>query len=360
MSEAQRRASDAIGEVAAEWVIRIAGGNVSADQEREFLEWLRQSPVHVREYLSAEVTFSAMRGVARDSTEDVARLLREADANVVAMSIPPGRMPPPEALARRRAVFLSGVAASLLVMGAAVAWFTFDGTQAFDTSTGERRHVRLDDGSLVEMNARTRLKVRLTEARRDVELLAGEAFFDVAKDARRPFRVLSDSTVVRAIGTQFNVHRGSRKTTVTVVEGRVAISRAESAAVSAESRGGTPASAREAGAVVELTAGLELAIVESGVAGALASPKTVDPASATAWRAGRLVFDSDPLGEVVAEFNRYNHRQIVVADAQLGEERISGVFDADEPDALIGFLTRDGAVRVTEEGGSVVLELADH
>jgi len=88
---------------------------------------------------------------------------------------------------------------------------------------GEQRSIALADGSIIDLNARSRIRVRLSKDERDVELLQGQALFHVAKDNSRPFVVRSDTTVVRAVGTEFDVYRKKNGTVITVLEGRVVV-----------------------------------------------------------------------------------------------------------------------------------------
>jgi transmembrane sensor len=187
------------------------------------------------------------------------------------------------------------------------------------------------------MNTRTTLRIDFEADRRDIRLSEGEAFFSVAKDPRRPFRVLSDSAEIRALGTQFSVYRSPERLVVTVVEGKVAAGNAHQQ--------------------------LELAAGDQGVIEAhtptraiLVKSARVDAQRATSWRHNRLIFDNEPLSAVVAEFNRYNQRQMVIEDAALAAEGISGVFDPDKPQGLILFLSRKGGVTATERSdGSIRL-----
>jgi ferric-dicitrate binding protein FerR (iron transport regulator) len=135
------------------------------------------------------------------------------------IGVAPSKTPSPQ---RKPRAAMIAIAASTLIAIVAGGWF-YSQRGTYSTGTGETRSVRLEDGSLVELNSRSRIRVRYRERERSVEMLEGQAFFQVAKDATRPFIVHSDSTSVRAVGTQFDVYRRESGTTVTVVEGRVAV-----------------------------------------------------------------------------------------------------------------------------------------
>jgi hypothetical protein len=104
----------------------------------------------------------------------------------------------------------------------AVTWL-FEFQNVYATGIGEQRTVTLSDGSTVELNSQSRLRVAFHPHERDVELLEGQALFHVAHDRTRPFLVQSEGAKVRAVGTQFDVYRKSDGTVITVVEGRVAV-----------------------------------------------------------------------------------------------------------------------------------------
>jgi transmembrane sensor len=204
----------------------------------------------------------------------------------------------------------------------------------YATDIGEQRSVTLQDGSVIDLNARSRIRVRYTDGTRRIDLIEGQALFHVAKDSTRPFIVTSGSTHVRAVGTQFDVNRKSAGIIVTVVEGRVAVL-APSALPS------------EAGTLV--AAGEQLNVT------ATSARKTERPdiSAATAWTQHRLVFNSAALSDVVEEFNRYNTRQLVIDAPELESFGVVGVFSSTDPSALLRFLNAQPGVRVEERGDRI-------
>jgi transmembrane sensor len=341
MSASDDRTTMAIREAAAEWIVRLSDERAGSGDQSEFIAWLQRSQEHVREYLRAEKAWLEMGGAARADSTSIGELLRGASLNVIPLSAVPAAQD--AAAGRRRSVptrrmLLGGVAAGVLAIAAGVApWVASRfGSEIYATGVGEQRRIVLEDGSVVELNTHSRVRVRLTDAARDLQLLDGEAFFDVAHDAARPFRVRSGAVLVRAVGTQFNVYRQNERTVVTVIEGRVAITNEErvEAAEPLELRAGDGAQA-------------------SGTAALEAVP--ADPTKATAWRERRLIFENTTLGEAIAQFNRYNAQPLVIEDAALAAERIDGVFEADNPRALTNFLTRRGDVELVQRQGSLLL-----
>ncbi len=384
----------AIREAAQAWVVRLADAGAAREERANFTAWLRMSPVHVREYLRAEATWQGMQEAGRGDRADVTALLRQARAgpdNVVEMRV--GAVPtgpsaspavamgadrsisdlpsPASGVAPRRtrrtrthrAMAAAAVAAlALAAIGAVLPLLRgLPAPGVYATEVGEMRRVMLADGSAVELNTDSELRIDFGSATRDIHLVRGEAFFSVAKDPQRPFRVVSGTVLVRAVGTEFSVYRKPAETVVTVVEGRVAVQPRDGNA--GASRGAPGSAGQVTGAepasytgapppprMMELSAGhrLHLAAASTLQGPTLPAASTVDAQRAVAWRQRRLVFENDPLAEIVAEFNRYNRQQLEVRDPRLAARRISGVFDPGKPMSLVRFLSRDGDVTVHE------------
>jgi transmembrane sensor len=209
---------------------------------------------------------------------------------------------------------------------------------SYTTQVGEQRSIALPDGSLIELNARSSVRVRFTSNERAVELLEGQALFRVAKDPARPFIVTSDGTRVRAVGTEFDVYRKNTSTTVTVLEGRVTVARAGE-----EGRSLSTVQASTPGAII-VSSGEQVTVT----AAAIPRPTRVNLAAATAWTQRRLVFDASTLADVVEEFNRYNAHRLVVRDATLESFPISASFSSTDPASLVRFLQAQPGISVVE------------
>jgi len=228
----------------------------------------------------------------------------------------------------------AGAALALLALIAVRFWGGGDLSDAYSTGIGEQRTIALLDGSTVELNARSSLRVHLSAGQRDVTLLEGQALFRVAKDARRPFVVRAGDAQVRAVGTEFDVYRKQSETVVTVVEGRV------------ETYGD---SGRTGEAAIVLTAGERLTVLPHTVT----KPTRTDPSVATAWLQKRLIFEETPLSEVAEEFNRYNRRPLSIEDLELKMLKISGVYSSTDPASLINFLRSQSSIQVVETDKNV-------
>ncbi len=211
---------------------------------------------------------------------------------------------------------------------------------------GEQRTVTLADGSIVQLNARSKLTVKFSEHRRAVELLEGQALFQVAKDVHRPFTVTSDGARVQAVGTEFDVRKKRSALVVTVVEGRVAVFDVPTRV--------KPAASNARAAPVYVSAGEQVTMSPAGPG----SAKPVDPSMVTAWTRRQLVFEATPLIDVAEEFNLYNARRLVIRDPALETFQMDGVFSSPDPAPLIRFLRSKPGVRIVETESEIVIESA--
>jgi transmembrane sensor len=222
--------------------------------------------------------------------------------------------------------------------------FMLERPQEYRTELGEQRSVLLADGSRVTLNTASTIEVNLHK-RRWVRLVKGEALFEVAHDAARPFEVRAGNAVIGDVGTQFNVDMRSSATTVTVVEGQVAVNSggpSESAGAQTAHHGSESMSQ-----ALILGANDRIVITPLG----LGTPQHgVNVAAAVVWTQRQLMFEHRPLGEVAEEFNRYNRDRIEIDSAELKRQEVTGVFEAKDPSSFVAFLSsipgveiRDGA-----------------
>lgn len=343
MSHLQHLPADRrIAEEAAHWLIELEDG--TADLSR-FTSWLEASPRHVEELLLASALWNTIGTVDGDREIDVDALVVRARDNVQPLE---GRLPTPREVPQRRTMrrgWLGAAVAALCLAG--VFWANLSSRELqYATAVGEQRTFKLPDGSVVTLNTRSRIEVRFADTQRVVELVAGEALFDVEHDAERPFSVLAGGAVVRAIGTQFNVHRTASSTTVSVLQGVVQVSSLDASRSRGTGTGRTDAASGE-----RLNAGEQAQVSPSG--SLLRVSAEIE--RVMAWRERRLVFRDQPLADVAQEFNRYNDTQLVVEGIATRARRMTGVFDADDPGALIAFLERDPVLSVNSREGSIVI-----
>lgn len=302
-----------VAEEAAEWLLRLQQGELPKEQRAQFVDWLRETPLHVTELLRVSQVDSVLRDY--DGWKDLAPAeLPQPSTNVVKLDTAHEREGPRKARIRRwlPAAIAAGISALALgfwAMNAARG-------ELVETGTAERRELALADGSVVQLAPGTRARVHLESHLREIVLSHGEAFFRVARDGR-PFIVETAHATVRATGTAFAVERTSDGAVVTVAEGKVVVQSAQAVAQ------------------VTLAAGQQVVAPDAGPVGDV---RSVDAARELAWTVGHLIFDRDRVFDAADRFNRYNKTQMRIADPTLGERRISGVFDSSDPQSFVSFL----------------------
>ena len=301
INHAPRQGEQATAEAGA-WLARLQRDDVSEADGLEFESWLEASSAN-------RAAYGALLAVWHDFDAGAEGVLAELDAQTRRSQ---ARRP----VARRWFVGAGGLAAA-----AALAVAVLPGilaapvTQTYVTGKGQHQHVQLADGSVIDLNAETRLSVTLARAERKVVLGDGEAIFDVSPDKARPFTVAAAGRVVRVVGTQFDVKSRQGRLMVTVARGKV------------EVRPDEPSASARA---YLLTPGERLEVAQTG-AEAL---KAVDPQETFSWRAGRLVYRGQPLADVVADLNRQFVEQIEIGDPELGKIPITGVIVLDDPQSV--------------------------
>jgi len=372
----RNRPNQQILDEAAEWFVDLREGDLDAAAQQDFTAWLRTSPEHITAYMEVAAFWADVPNVATREDIDVEALIAyaRADDNIVPLvaashrqyrenaepddSVAVQVLIAPTTPARTRSFWRRGVLATSLTVAivAAGSWLITQ-RDTYRTHVGEQRLVLLKDGSTVELNARSRLRVRFTDKARNIELLEGQALFRVTKDSRRPFVVSSGDASVRAVGTQFDVYRKKTGTTVTVIEGKVVVdpsaraprSSGSSAAGDPAGRAMGPAQTNLRAAPVSLSAGEQLVVSMKMPS----LPRPADIPAVTAWTQRQIVFQGASLGEVVEEFNRYNPRQMEILDPTLQSVRVSGVFSSTEPVSLLRFLREQVHLEVIEGDESV-------
>ncbi|MDB5581659.1 MAG: anti-FecI sigma factor FecR [Bradyrhizobium sp.] len=328
-------------EEAAGWVIRMDSDQRTRGDEEAFAAWLADDPANQERYAAHDALW---RAVGDLGDNDEARAILGAARPV--SEIAPARFN------RRLFIGAGGFAAAAAAAG--VGFILLPATsELFVTAPGEQRRITLADGSSIMLNTQSRLRVRLTDTERRITLEKGQAFFQVAKDASRPFRVFAGEDEVRALGTAFDVRRDGDKARVILEEGVVALYRgtAQRVAVAPERL------TRESGIAPQ---DHPLAIMKAGEQAQFAPAAAVvvadvDVAKAQAWRFGRLILDAAPLGETVADLNRYGGKQIILADSSLGDLRVSGVFHTSQPEVFVEDVTAALPVRVASENASTIV-----
>jgi len=305
---------------AAEWLDKLEERGTEA--HAAFAEWITASPLHIKAFLNLTSVNRLLDGIDPHKLIEVDQLIAK-NASVVPLrdaAIVPSSTRP--VTATRRVRWAIAAAVALMTFASWWAVLYFHAKQTYATVPGEQRAVQLVDGSTVNLNTGSRIKLHFSSDVREI-FLDGEAMFKVRKDPNRPFRVHSGNAIIQAVGTQFNVHGRPSGTIVSVLEGIVQVS---------------PTSATASSAPRQLTVGEEALISRDGRIERRAMAQT---AGVDAWRQHRLVFEDDRLDDIAAEFNRWNRAQIRIEGAELASRLYSGAFNADDPGSLIAFLRQD-------------------
>lgn len=319
----------AIEDDAGFWVVRMHSDQVTSEDERLFTIWLAENPAHGEAYDRQNRVWATI-GSLRHKTgaKDEFAELRERSRRP--------RHP------SRRGLIAASLGGGVAIAGGWVAWDAAFGVKAYATEVGEQQRIVLDDGSSVTLNTDTALRVRFGKRERELWLDKGQAFFLVVRDASRPFRVFVGDDQLRGTGSAFDVRREGDKARVTLEEGVVEVY-------------------RETGTAMPETK-VPAAILRPGQGGVVApiAPieiSAVDPRSVGAWRFGRMVFESEPLSDAIAEINRYNSRQIVISDPSLDAVAINGVFQTGKPEAFVEALIAAFPVKIrSQDADAIYLE----
>lgn len=335
-------------EIAAEasvWVARLHGPDRSVRMERECLAWQERSAAHRLAFERCTETWQEVAGVT------VSSYARSASGGA---DVAPG----PAQIDARRVPWALALCAS--VLACLVILHPWRNVECFRTGVGEQRVVMLEDGTRMSLNTATKVRVEFERAKRTVSVEGGEALFEVAKDASRPFVVQAAGTEVVATGTAFVVRltpgdSAAAGLAVTLVEGQVVVRDASSG--DAGALHGSPV-VMAPGERMRL--GQRAGAGESGKQGtslALAVAQVDRPRmeQVLAWKRGEALFDDASLGDAVAEMNRYSAVPIRLADAAgLGELRVSGLFQTGDNTsfaravaALHGLVLQESSDRLT-------------
>lgn len=356
---------------AAEWFVEFNSDTPDAETRKQFDSWLRASPEHVRAFLEIVPIWEDGARLPLDpgvTPEQLIERARHANNVIPLQAAEPQKHTPgelgSEGRSNARKVVRGLMAASFVValVGVMLIWrFREVSYPTYTTGVGELRSLMLPDSSTVELNTHSKIRVRYSSDERAIDLLEGQALFQVAKNTARPFVVYSGEARARAVGTRFDVYKKTLGTVITVVEGRVAVySGSGTQAVSADAvKGGHPAAAQShddaARTALDIPGSILLNAGDQFTVGSSAEQKIEHPnlSGATAWTQRQLVFDSTPLKEVVEEFNRYNARRLSIDAAELGNLHISGIFSSTDPSSFIRFLREQPGITVAESAHEI-------
>ncbi|MCU7373254.1 FecR domain-containing protein [Paucibacter sp. O1-1] len=292
---------------AADWIAERdrQGGRLPAERQAELEAWLSAATAHRVAFLRLDQAWQRA---------DRLRALQGAAPVFTPPPAPRGwawaARPP-----LRHAAAGLGLATLALVLGLNFGKPTQ--TQNYATERGQRESVTLTDGSKLTLNTATQLRTEVTPQARQVWLERGEAFFDIAHDAKRPFVVHAGKQTVTVLGTKFSLYRDGDKLRVAVLEGRVQV----------QAEQNRPAVLTRADTALADAGNLLLTKL---------SPQQLT--ASLGWLQGKLVFNEVSLAEAARQFNRYGRKQLVIKDEAASRIVIGGVFDAANVEAFARLL----------------------
>jgi len=324
--------ADRVAEQAADWFLRLQGEAATAEQWRSFEAWLGASPGHLAAYEQLESLWI-------DLEQDPERFIRALDGNAVRPTLRRARPVRGASPSRRGWIVAAlGAIAATVVVGIEVGNSLGAATQrlVLQAPEGQTRRFRLADGTQINLNAGSAMRVEISRSARKVVMAEGEAVFDVAHDARRPFLITAGDREVRVVGTVFNLRQRGDDMALSVRRGIVEV---------------RPAGQPDA-RPVQVTVGQQLTH-RRGDGMILAEDGRAE--TAFAWTTGQLVYRNQPLSEVAADVSRRFGVHVRTADEETAALRFSGVLVLDTPAEVVGRIEAFAPVRASTSGDGIVL-----
>jgi transmembrane sensor len=324
------------------WFIRLRKGDNDDLTRRAFNDWLEQGYDNVRDYENCELALELARELEGDpglqplieECRSLSRAYRAGEARYARSFLRRVGVRVPLLAASFAVVALIGVMLAMAI-----------GSTRYETGIGEQRTIIAADDSVITLNTDSRLVVNYSRDVRRVRLERGQAFFSVSSDPQRPFEVIAQDGIVRAVGTSFDVSISEEygQVKVTVLEGMIEVL-PRAGERSSASQHTTPPRVSVGESVTYWANGDEVQVTQA------------DPGANKAWRDGKMDFDNQRLVDAIAEHNRYTSRKIVVGARELEDLRISGVFRIGDTDAVL-FLLRESLGLITVQQENVIVLL---
>ena len=286
--------TDAVG-----WFVRLQNPETSEILWLAYRDWLEADPANAKAYGQVEALWLDADGLSTQAASGAAEILK----------FEPRHKPKPV----RQPLWLGAAMAAAAVMAIWVVPPLLTKTEVYQSGPGETRHIILADNSVIDLNRGSEMRVRLARSRREVTLVTGEALFDVAHDAKRPFLVAAGDRTIRVVGTQFNVLRDMGRLQITVGRGIVSVGKTDH---DVEAR---------------LVAGQQLEHKE-GAAGV--QVRAENASEVFGWRNGLLIYHNRPLGDVARDLTRYFRRPVAV-EPNAQHIQFTGSLRVDSQDAAI-------------------------
>jgi transmembrane sensor len=328
---------DAVETQAAQWVLQRDRAEFTAEQRAALERWLAEDGRHREAYLKLDEIW-CLSGSLRNYRPANGRF----DRDVLGSVRPPRgkfRHRSPRFLSAFQPIMLATGMLMLIALLASTYWVLRIPGERYVTAVGGYQRVLLEDGSVIQLNTDTRLHVHYTPERREIYLDRGEAYFEVAHNFARPFVVDAESRRVVAVGTQFSVRREADDIRVSVTDGTVRL----------EGNGGlTPAIAPKE----QLLPAGSIAVASTLGAVHVARTAVSEVEQHLSWRSGLLIFKNQSLAEIVTEINRYNLRQLRIADPELAAVTIGGNFKPNDLESFLAALHTLN-IQTTQSGNTI-------
>ncbi len=330
-AESGYRHADPVTDAALDWFVRLLDAPADAATLAAYRAWRQSDPRHAR-------AFDRLTELGGMAELHSATLTHVAAAHVTAAHLPAAPVPAPVRRVRpsRRAWLGSIAATGLLALMGSHLYPDLKTRWSADhrTAVGERREVALPDGSRMILDSDSAVALAFGGEGRRVALLRGRAWFDVARDTARPFRVAAGFSTVEVTGTAFSVESDDRGDSVFLERGRVTVSRPDDPA-----------------RPMTLAPGDRLTATARG----LTMQPRPDPAEALSWRDGRYAFHNERFDTVVATLRRYHAAPILLLDDRIAMTRVSGNFRLDDPAGALAALAGMAGARITSLPGGILV-----
>lgn len=324
----KRLHSARIDELAADWVARADREPLSPNEADALSTWLAEDSRHLGAYARAKAVYAHFdRASALGKDFEPGEFQPRAQGSVHA--------------SRRRFLMTAGGAVVAAAAGVAGVAILHDPVRHITTRLGEVLRLSLEDGSAITLNSASAMKVEFQRTQRLVQLLRGEALFDVAKDVMRPFVVEVGSDRVVAVGTSFSVqHAVAGIVEVLVQEGSVEFAHGIDTGLEQSVR-------LSANSVASATENQHIEVKPL---------QTIDVSRRLAWRDGMISFDGDTLAQAASQFARYSDTRIVIDDPAIAQRSVVGLYSAGNPEGFARAVALSMNLRVERRGDAVHLK----
>lgn len=344
----KQRSKIILQDEASAWIARLSSDQLTSDDQQQFTCWLNSSPEHKLAFEQMSALWGSLDSVRLlPSAKDMLESTNNQVFNVCVTEIERAEKFTHKFWTKGKGLIAASflLVAVLIVIPLSSPSTVAPSQQAqavvdplrYSTVVGERRKVNLDDGSVIELNTNSIVEVLFDQKKRQISLLKGEAYFDVAKDRNRPFVVDTGNGEVMAIGTAFNINRYADKTIVTVTEGTVAVKNIQRDNILSKPS--------------YVASNQKVMIDEGGLGRVLATSRGEN----IEWMSNTVVFNEMPLSIALTEVGRYLPFDVYLTDPSLSQVKVSGTFSLGSPQATLEAIVATFDLNKTETGNGIEL-----